>query len=208
MDEKKSVKFQMFAGELCLDLINTLDNRPVPDRRQELVPTYLDLLDWALQAGGVSPVQHAALRREAESRPREASAVRERAVSLRECLYRMFSAIVRNRRAQGDDLRTLNTYLGEALAHLELHPARGGYGLGWPQNAPRLDSVLWPIARSASELLTSDDLKYVRECGDGTCRWLFVDRTKNHSRRWCDMKTCGNRMKARKFYRRQATPKN
>jgi predicted RNA-binding Zn ribbon-like protein len=201
------VKFQLFAGELCLDFINTLDNRPVPERRQELVPTYLDLLDWSRQAGSVSPAHHAALRREAESHPKDAAAVRVLAIELRECLYRIMSAIARHRRALAGDLRTLNGFLAQSLSNLELHPAHSGYRLDWPPNSTQLDSVLWPIARSASNLLTGDDLKYVRECGVGACRWLFVDRSKNHSRRWCDMKTCGNRMKARKFYRRQAATK-
>jgi predicted RNA-binding Zn ribbon-like protein len=63
--------------------------------------------------------------------------------------------------------------------------------------------VLWPVARSASELLTSDDLAYVRGCASETCAWLFLDKTKNHGRRWCEMKTCGNRDKARRYYQRQ-----
>jgi predicted RNA-binding Zn ribbon-like protein len=130
--------------------------------------------------------------------------VRTQAVELRECLYRMVTAIVRNRKAPEDDLRAFNGYLGEALSHLELQQATRAYRLGWPQGRPELDLVLWIIARSASELLTSRDLKDVRECGVGTCRWLFVDRSKNHSRRWCNMKVCGNRIKARKFYWRRA----
>jgi len=202
------VKFQIIAGALCLDFINTLDNRPVPARRQELLQSYNDLVEWAMQAGALSPAQRSALRRLADSHPKDAGAVRAKAVELRECLYRMVSAVARNRRASEDDLRTLNTYLGEALSHLELRPARRGFRLAWPENSPRLDSVLWPIARSASDLLTGDDLKHIQECGVDTCRWLFVDRSKNHSRRWCNMRVCGNRIKARKFYRRQTAIKN
>jgi predicted RNA-binding Zn ribbon-like protein len=197
------VKFQIIAGELCLDFINTLDNRPVPERRQELVPSYRDLLDWAMQAGALSAAQQSALQGVAETHPKDAEAARRKAAELRECLYRMLTALARNRRASEGDLRTFNGYLGDALSHLELHPARRDYRLELPQHSPRLDSILWPIARSAADLLTGGDLKYVRECGIDTCRWLFVDRSKNHSRRWCDMKICGNRMKARKFYRRQ-----
>ncbi len=201
------MKFQIIAGELCLDFINTLDNRPIPQRRQELVPTYFDMLEWALQAGGVSRSQHADLRRDAESHPREAAAVRLRAVELRECLYKVVSAAVRHRKASENDLRTFNGFLAGSLSHQELRPTPRGYRLELAQS-PQLDSILWAIALSASNLLTGADLKHVRECGVGTCRWLFVDRSKNHSRRWCDMKTCGNRIKARKFYRRQAGSKN
>jgi predicted RNA-binding Zn ribbon-like protein len=198
------VKFQIIAGELCLDFINTLDNRPVPERRQELIQSYDDLLDWATQAGALSAAQRSVLLREAASHPKDAAAVRARAVELREHLYRIMTAVARNRRASKDDLSDFNTYLGEALSHLELHPARKAFRLALPERHLQLDSVWWPIARSASDLLSSDDLESVRECGADTCRWLFVDRSKNHSRRWCDMRVCGNRIKARKFYRRQA----
>jgi predicted RNA-binding Zn ribbon-like protein len=198
------VKFQIIAGELCLDFINTLDNRLIPERRQELIQSYEDLLDWATQAGALSTAQRALLLREAESDPKEAAAVRARAVELRECLYRIMTAVARSRRVSEDDLSVFNAYLGEALSHLELRRARKGFRLAWPENHSKLDSVLWRIARSASDRLSGDDLESVRECGDDTCRWLFVDRSKNHSRRWCDMKVCGNRIKARKFYRRQA----
>jgi predicted RNA-binding Zn ribbon-like protein len=113
------------------------------------------------------------------------------------------AAVARNRRVSEDDLRDFNNYIGRALSHLELRPARKGFRLAWPENTLQLDSVLWPIVQSASNLLTSHDLQSVRECGDDTCRWIFVDRSKNHSRRWCDMKVCGNRIKARNFYRRR-----
>jgi predicted RNA-binding Zn ribbon-like protein len=197
------LKFQIIAGELCLDFINTLDNRLVPEKRQELVPSYADLLEWAMQAGALSASQQRTLERQALAHPGKAESVHERALTLRECLYRIATAIANHRRVAASDLGVLNTFLDEALAHLKLQPAVHGFRMDWAQSDLPLDFVLWPIARSASDLLTGDDLQYVRECGAGTCRWLFVDRSKNHSRRWCDMKICGNRIKARKFYRRQ-----
>jgi predicted RNA-binding Zn ribbon-like protein len=170
----------------------------------ELLQSYEDLVEWATQAGALSTAQRSVLLREAESHPKEATATHTQAIELRESLYRIMSAIVKNRRPADEDLRTVSAYLAEALSHLELQPARRGFRLQWPANSTHLDSVLWAIVRSASDLLTGNDLPYVRECGDDTCRWVFVDRSKNHSRRWCDMKICGNRMKARKFYRRQS----
>jgi predicted RNA-binding Zn ribbon-like protein len=197
------VKFQINAGELCLDFINTLDNRPVPERRQELIQSYEDLVDWAMQAGALSAAQRAVLLREAESHPKDAAAIRARAVELRECLYRIMTAVARHRRVSEEDVHELNNYLGEALSHLELRPTRKAFQLAWPETRPQLDFILWPIVRSASDLLSSHDLELIRECDVDTCRWLFVDRSKNHSRRWCDMRICGNRIKAQKFYRRQ-----
>ena len=53
----------------------------------------------------------------------------------------------------------------------------------------------WPIARSAADLLASDQLAYVRACSSKVCEWFFLDTSKNHHRRWCDMTRCGNRAK-------------
>jgi predicted RNA-binding Zn ribbon-like protein len=202
-DERSDVEFQIIAGELCLDFVNTLDNRPVPERRKELLPNYQDLADWAVQAGALSTLQRTALLREAGIHPKAAEQALGKAVALRECLYRIISNIQRHRRVSPDDLVAFNSYRGQALSNLQLKAARSGFRLGWKDDPSRLDSILWPIVRSASDLLTSPDLENVHECDMPSCRWIFVDRSKNHRRRWCDMKVCGNRAKARKFHRRQ-----
>jgi predicted RNA-binding Zn ribbon-like protein len=205
LDVRSDVEFQIIAGELCLDFVNTLDNRPVPERRKELLGTYQDLADWAVQAGALSPLQRTALLREAGIHPKAAAQALSKAIALRECFYRIVSSALRNRRASSDDLAQFNSYRGEAFSNLQLQAARSGFRLGWRDDASRLDSILWPIVQSASDLLTSPDLENVHECDMSDCRWIFVDRSKNHRRRWCDMKVCGNRAKARKFYRRQTS---
>lgn len=199
------MEFQIIAGELCLDFINTLDNRPVPERRKELLCSYEDLADWAAQAGAIDAALRSALIREAEADPVTANAVLTRALQLRESLYRILKTRLAGRRIDEPDRRAFSTTLGEALSHLQLRPTRSGFRLDWTKEPVNLEMVWWPIAKSAGQLLTSDDLARVRECGANTCRWMFVDRSKNHSRRWCDMKVCGNRTKVRKFYRRTKT---
>jgi len=81
----------------------------------------------------------------------------------------------------------------------------GEQALGWTWAGPATawDRVLGPVARSAADLLTSPEVPQLRECASGTCSWLFVDRSRTHRRRWCDMKVCGNRAKARRHYQRQ-----
>src|SRR5207302_22567 len=65
-----------------------------------------------------------------------------------------------------------------------------------------LDRMLWPVIRSAADLLVSGEAQRVRRCASETCDWLFLDTSRNHSRRWCDMSGCGNRAKARRHYAR------
>ena len=82
---------------------------------------------------------------------------------------------------------------------------RVGERFAWdwtPENA--LDRVLWPVVRDAAELLSGEDLDRVGRCADANCGWLFLDTSRNHSRRWCSMKDCGNRAKARRHYQRTA----
>jgi predicted RNA-binding Zn ribbon-like protein len=86
---------------------------------------------------------------------------------------------------------------------MQLVPSKQG-GFEWSFDQTReLDSVLWPIARAAADLLASDQVPYVRACFSKTCEWFFLDTSKNHQRRWCDMTRCGNRAKVRNFYARR-----
>lgn len=197
------MKFQIIADELCLDLINTLDNRPVPERQQELLNSYEDLADWAAQAGAINAPLRVALIRQAKAHPAKARAALRRAIALRETLYRIVAGRLTRRRLADSDRQALNEVLAEALSRLQLRATRKGFRLDWAEEPGSLEAILWPIAGSAGQLLTSGDLGRVRQCGGKTCRWMFVDRSKNHSRRWCDMKVCGNRTKARRFYRRK-----
>jgi predicted RNA-binding Zn ribbon-like protein len=195
------MKFQILADELCLDFINTLDNRPVPERRRELLGSYDDLVEWASQTGAIDSALRSALIGLARAYPAEADAALARATDHRETLYRIIEGRLAGLRITEADRRSFSDALGAALSHQQLQPTRTGFRLEWMREPLSLDAVLWPITKSAGDLLVCADLDRVRECGDDTCRWMFVDRSKNHSRRWCDMKVCGNRAKVRKFYR-------
>lgn len=197
------MEYQIVAGEISLDFINTLDNRPLAGQQKELLTSYQDLADWALQAGALSPQQRAALLQSAAANPAAAAATLHRAVELRECLNRIVSSHLRNHRPAPEDLALFSQFLAESHSHLQLQAERSGFRLGWAAGESRLESLLWPIVKAAAGLLTSADLHHVRECDSAECRWVFLDRSKNHSRRWCDMKVCGNRVKAHKFYQRR-----
>ena len=140
----------------------------------------------------------------------EAVAARSRgatrgAIALRALIYRIFSALGEDRQAAPSDIEELNALLPEAQRQRGIVTADGGYEWGWldDPDAP-LDRVLWPIAVSAAALLTWDQLDRVKLCRADDCGWLFVDASRNRSRRWCDMSDCGNRAKARRFRTRHS----
>jgi predicted RNA-binding Zn ribbon-like protein len=90
-----------------------------------------------------------------------------------------------------------------------LHGAQGNRRLRWNKSRfefawvaaenSELQLPLWLLVQSASELLTGEAVQRVLACANQECRWLFLDTSKNHTRRWCDMKICGNRIKVRRF---------
>jgi predicted RNA-binding Zn ribbon-like protein len=194
--------YTLTGGILCLDFANTVDDRPT-DQPIELLNNYSGLVLWSRQAGIITPQASQHLVREARRHAEEATMILEQAMTLREAIYRMFSAIAGGRMPEATDLGTLNTALTPALARSQIIPTTAGFEWGWVVDADALDQVLWPVARSAADLLTSDDLTAVRECAGYDCGWLFMDRSRTHRRRWCDMKICGNREKARRHYQRK-----
>jgi predicted RNA-binding Zn ribbon-like protein len=194
--------FDLSGGSLCLDFANTVSDRG-SDHPVEHLRRWADLVAWGRQAGALDDGQAASLARRGEARPREAAALLDQALALREAIFATFAAVAAGREPPAAAVAVLNAHLPRALSHLQLSPAREGLVLDWEEDPAALDRLLWPVAWGAARLLTSEDRGAVRECAASDCRWLFLDRSRNHSRRWCDMKACGNRAKARRHYRRQ-----
>jgi predicted RNA-binding Zn ribbon-like protein len=190
--------FEFSAGSLCLDYVNTLGDRPIRDN--DRLAGYGDLLLWGSQAGILGRATLRRLERRAGRAPRDAAAAFHGAIEIRETVYRIFSAVASGEAPDDGDLAILNGSLAEALPHLRLQGDTAGARWVWSGPHTDLDRVLWPVVRSAADLLTSPDAALVRECASDRCSWLFVDGSRNKRRRWCDMKTCGNRAKARRYY--------
>ena len=120
-----------------------------------------------------------------------------------ELLHRVFLAVARRERPRKSDLEELNRALAGALGHLRVVAAARGFAWEVRCIAGDLEAPLWPILRSAGELLTAPDLSRVKECASENCLWVFLDGTRNHARRWCEMQSCGNRAKVRSYRRRR-----
>lgn len=191
-----TAEYSFIGGQLCLDFCNTGEDREGP-YVHDLLRSYRGLVSWAYQAHLLTDVQTRSLVDLAEEQPTKATRIYEQAVTLREALYRLFSAIAHEQQFEEADLAILNRTLSEGLGHLRLQNSDGSFEWAWSSQPDDLDQMLWPVAKSASDLLLSSQLEYVRQCSNGNCSWLFLDLSRNHSRRWCDMESCGNRVKAR-----------
>lgn len=201
--QQSEYQFDLSGGNLVLDFANTVSRRSIPERRAEHLETFADLLAFARQSKLISQHEENTLR--ALAKRSEVGVVKlfRRALDFRETIYRAFAALSVSKPVAVADLAAINEFSREALAHRELTHTNGGYSWEWTWDKPtELQRVLWPIAQSAADLLTSNSAFNVRKCEADDCDWLFLDNSRNHSRRWCEMKSCGNRAKARRHYQR------
>lgn len=194
-------EFQLVAGHLALDFANTLDNRYDPERRLDLLPTYERFLAFTKESGVITGKQVRKLL--LKTSERDARRALDQILELRETLYFLFRSVATGQMPdQSGCLRTLNRFLAEARVPEMIEWRKPNFTRRCRNLAEKPTGPLWPVIDASANLLTSPDLHYVRECGEKACRWLFLDRSKNHSRRWCDMQVCGNRSKARRFQAR------
>jgi predicted RNA-binding Zn ribbon-like protein len=189
--------FELIAGHPALDLVNTLDWRFRAEGAEEFLESYQDLLDFGEQSGLLNSQQTRRLLR--STAPDVAARELARVRNLREAVETVLYAALDQSDPTPASVRLLESSF--RLAHKHQHLLWTPSGMVWelPHDdaAPELPLLL--LSLSTEALLTSDDISKLRACGNLECRWLFLDTSKNHTRRWCDMKICGNRMKARRF---------
>jgi predicted RNA-binding Zn ribbon-like protein len=194
----------LVGGRLCLEFVNTVEPR-LGDHRSDYLASYADLVRWARRVGSLGEEEARRLLLEAEGEPSGAAAAWERAVALRETVYRVFWAVARGEEPEAPDLEALTAAHLEALARYRVVPTSGGFAWVRVGGEAELEGPLWPVALSATALLTSGELERIKECpaSEGGCGWLFYDASKNKSRRWCSMDDCGSRAKMRRMYARR-----
>jgi predicted RNA-binding Zn ribbon-like protein len=194
--------FEFIAGNPCLDFANTVDHRAAA-HPEELLTDYFRLLRWGEEAGVITNKAAEHLRAAGQAAPGRARSTLRNAIALRDAIYDVFSAVAQQQAAPEVQLAVLNRAIQHALKHTQIVYGNRQFTWDWVCPEDSFDSVLWPVARAAVDLLTSQELIHVRRCAADRCAWLFLDTTKNHRRRWCEMKTCGNRAKAKAYYERR-----
>jgi predicted RNA-binding Zn ribbon-like protein len=196
-------QFEFSGGALCLDFANTGPDQKAPETRAEKLKSYADLLSWAVQSGELTIPDARKLLTAANHSAKKASVALLKARELRNAIYNVFRAIAAQRAPATADLDMLNRFWKSASIHRTVAHTSGDFHRVWVMDeGDELERPLWPVVASAEELLTSGEVGLVRECLSQNCSWLFLDHSRNKSRRWCDMKTCGNRAKAKRHYER------
>ena len=200
-------KFEFLGEALCLDFLNTLHDARAEDPEEEL-SSDADLAAWAAQAGILSAreagrLQTGALRNcvQLQLPGKKRSSLRDDARALREALRQMFQRAARDGKVVPRDVETLNLLLERFPAAGRIERSNGdcNWKLSWESQAGSAEKIFYAIVKSAAELVATGRWRAVRECASDTCTWMFLDTSKNHSRRWCEMARCGNRDKVQRF---------
>lgn len=182
---------------LCLNFVNTVDNRSRENAYQYL-RHYRHLLEFCAYVGILTPKERQVLEKMAKGFPQQAQQEFEKAIVLRELLYTILSGIISKGRPPAPEFQQLSDLVAQAYSHLELFFDKE-IQLGFAR--PALEQPVRRIISSAVSLLTSKELPLLKKCP--SCYWLFIDRSKNRSRKWCSMATCGDVSKVKDAYYRK-----
>jgi predicted RNA-binding Zn ribbon-like protein len=194
--------FDLTSGRVCLDFVNTVDNR-LSSQPQERLTGFAELVAFGEQAGALSASEARKLRRDGRENTRAASALFQRSVAVREMMFRILSAVTAHHQVSEVDVEAFNAVVRRSNACSLVTPGDGKAAWQWLDKSGDADRLIGKIVRSAVELLTSDDIQCVKRCAAEDCDWLFMDDSRSRNRRWCEMRTCGSRQKARAYYQRK-----
>src|SRR5262245_50014635 len=195
---------RIVGGDVALDLLNTQNGPAGGPPEQDVLNDYSDVLAWAAYVGVITATEERALRRRTRSQAADAEAAFQRVRGTRAYLHDLFEAVALGQAPPAADLERLQQDASEALAHGRLVRSEGEGGFRWSwAGDDDLERPLRPIIHSALTLVTDGPLDRVKRCA--SCRFLFVDESRNRSRRWCSMDDCGAQDKMRKYVSRRAT---
>jgi predicted RNA-binding Zn ribbon-like protein len=197
----------LVGGAPCLNFANTSSGRGTP-LRQEHLHSFDLLLVWSEHAGVATRDLRRRLSRLAARQPRAAARILRRALTLREAIHAAGAALANGAPPPAPALAVINRELAAAMTQARLRPADGGFAWDWAGAPAALEGLLWPLVRSAADLLVAPLHARIKQCPGHGCGWIFLDLTKNGNRRWCEMEVCGTRNKIRRYRerRRNGTP--
>jgi predicted RNA-binding Zn ribbon-like protein len=193
---KRSLEtLEIIGGALCMDFVNTINSRQHPEH--EYLTSYPELANWGAKIGVLSTEQNHRLQKQAKQDEKTAEHALKKAIDNRELLFRLFVKLAKGSEPNKQDMTDFTKVYGEAISSAQLVREEDRFSPRWKLDQ-NLEALLWPIIYSAGEILFSKEVNQVKECP--SCGWLFLDTSKNQTRRWCSMNTCGARDKMRRYH--------
>jgi predicted RNA-binding Zn ribbon-like protein len=204
-------KWKFVAGSICLNFTNTVGGRVWHDENNLLdykiltdkLESFEDLIDWGKEIGFLNEASVKKINLFASQNEKAVKKIFQRAVALRESIYKIFISLTENKEPSHEDIDLLNSECAAAREKQKLYYDSNKFKWNFELQDTEQESIIWYVSLSAVELLVSEQLKRVKQCPGDNCGWLFLDSSKNGSRQWCDMKDCGNVAKVRRYRERQ-----
>jgi predicted RNA-binding Zn ribbon-like protein len=193
-------RMRLVGGDLALDFVNTRSGVPGDAGADDVLTGYAALVDWGVYAGELTAEEARRLERRARRDPSAAEQTFSRAVGMRELLDSIVRPLATGGRPDDRLLSALRSAEADAIAHARL-AAGPTYSWTWRDDAT-LDRPLRPVVHSAVGLITSRAVDRMKACPG--CGFLFIDASKNRSRRWCSMDDCGTDEKIRRYVERRS----
>lgn len=197
--ERNIANLPLDGGLLCLDFVNTVQTRK-RDVFHEYLPDYSAFLQWCLKVAIVDSEEAQQLGEWAATHPKKAGDVYMQLIAARTMLYRFFSQKAEGRNIDSDVLQQFNALLSVSLRNIKFRNGDQGLEQSWAATGEDLNAPLWRVMKSAYDILGSHEAKYIKECS--ACGWLFLDKSRTHTRRWCNPLECGSVDKATRYYHR------
>ena len=191
-------KYKLIGGKLCFDFTNTVSWREL-EHPHEWLDSIDNLASWAQMAEILSTKEARNLKRLLFDQNEDGIKKLQQLKDTREIIYNIFNCVIHQTSPSEKDMKNINRLVKKAMSHLELVPSPDGFELAWQIDLSGMDKIHYSTIRSAVQVLTTKDLTRIKKCP--SCQWLYLDMSKNKSRRWCTMEDCGNRHKVNAFNR-------
>ena len=201
MSKNRSIKtLPLDGGCVCFDFVNTVHSR-VENDRHDYINSYLEFIEWMGKLRLLPSERLTKLKKIAKNKNRSAEKAIEEIRQKRELLYNFFSPVIKNKTPDRTSISNFNKGLSSSLSSLVFNYSKGKLVLGWNEKEPDLYEPLNIIFKDAFDIIMNIPQNRFKECK--ACGWLFIDKSKNNSRTWCSMQTCGSIEKSKRYYYRK-----
>lgn len=188
------------GGCICFDFVNTIHSR-VDKETYDYIDTYNSLIEWMERLQLLPTDKLENLKRLVRKDEDAAQVALEQIKEKREMLYNFFSSVIHKKSPAGELIKSFNKSLSDALSLLTFGYKKNELVLEWSDAEVNFYDPLKIIFKDAFDIITTIPQNRLKECK--SCGWLFIDKSKNISRTWCNMQTCGSIEKAKRYYYRK-----
>jgi predicted RNA-binding Zn ribbon-like protein len=186
--------YKLVGDEISFDLINTISWKGT-EREHDWLDRPKNFIDWAVAVGLIDTRKARVFKRRSMA---DLAKAMEMVRTIRNDLFNVLFPLAVKEKPSRKAMIKFEAWIQRIVRHRHIDIS----SYQWIWNDPcSFAEILFPVIWNASHIITGVDHSRIRNCP--ACNWIFYDRTRNRSRRWCDMEDCGSRDKSLRYYHRQ-----